>query len=329
LQTQATEMSLDSFTGVCQSGDTLQGAISNSTVTFQRLLGIGTIERGEAHADARFAEQVNIGGSTSSAANFMWLVAAEGSEHRGVAGAGVIIDPPNMPTNNSHAVMIRDDFVRVEGLEITDWFRGTSTSRGIFVDGARDVLIQHMLIHDDGDGENGSGIDGVFGGNSDGMGPASRFTVANSVIYRVSQSAIRASNMSSVRLVNVTAYECGLATHTSEIGCIDSDNQPVTEAVNVVSLVGPNSVGNVEAFDGAFIANSSHNLSSDTSAPGTDEIHGVDPESLFANPGQADLRLGDPDSAAGANLCDTDPELSVTIEGQARPMNGPWPRGAY
>lgn len=115
-RTNGAIMTLDGFSGTCTPGERLEGtAASVAGATFQSVASSGgTQETGQAFNDSVFTSGVTLNGSITDAAHFLWLRAAPGQQHAGVAGTGVRIKLAIGAT----PVHVRDYYVRVWGLDI-------------------------------------------------------------------------------------------------------------------------------------------------------------------------------------------------------------------
>jgi len=99
---------------------------------------------------ADLTSAVTIDGSTTDAVHTITLTADAGNRHRGIAGAGVLLDNGGNPTA---AIEVLDDYVTVEALEIqgggaTPWgIQVNNMSSGTGATGASRILLRNNLIH--------------------------------------------------------------------------------------------------------------------------------------------------------------------------------------
>ncbi|MFC1610752.1 hypothetical protein ACFL6C_07330 [Myxococcota bacterium] len=324
-------VTLDDVTGSCAPGDVLQGSLSGSTFEVVGILRSGdVIEKGEAYNDAPFQESVVIEGSNTGPLAYMWLSVALGESHTGVAGAGVKLQP----TVPGHGVTILDDNTRVSGLEILDWCRDNAGSfDGINVR-ADQVMIEHVMIHDDGHGaEANSDANGITA-ELDGI----TVTVINSIVYNIARSGITIHNVDDVALnvMSCTLYSCTEKDNAgTSYGCLGmyGSGGSVTHAQNVVALQPPLAGTGAAFFQSGSTSStwgaSSNNLSSDSSAPGANGwIDQVPADQIISTSrGSEDLHL-EADSAAIDRGADLSPEIVDDIDGDERPLGAAYDIGA-
>ncbi len=99
---------------------------------------------------ADLTSAVTIDGSTTDAVHTITLTADAGNRHRGIAGAGVLLDNGG---NLTAAIQVFDDYVTVEALEIqgggaTPWgIEVNNISIGTGATGASRILLRNNLIH--------------------------------------------------------------------------------------------------------------------------------------------------------------------------------------
>lgn len=241
-----------------------------STATKGNLIGEKRREIGVCYNDGVFAENVVISGSMSDAMHYRVLTVAEGARHSGLAGTGAVVDP----TVVGHGILVLEDYAQVEWLEVTDW---TTDSGGSF-DGinikAENVLIQYVIVHDDGHGDNLNSDAGGIQLERD-LGTA---TVRNSFVYNLARLGIGTHSASGtvMHIENSTAFSCVLADNSpAGYGCISSrGSNSVVHARNVIALDAGGLLDfYVQTAEGASFGElSSNNLSSDASAPGAASI---------------------------------------------------------
>ena len=88
-----------------------------------------------------YTENVNFAGSiTTDATRNVVFIAQSGSEHGGVAGAGVVV------TNSGRALSVSTHYTRIEGLEFTG-----SGDRTVFLNSTKGTVLDSCLIHNDDD----------------------------------------------------------------------------------------------------------------------------------------------------------------------------------
>lgn len=280
---------------------------------------------GVCYNDSEFVENVVISGSTSDAMHYRVLTVAEGERHTGLAGTGALVHPDTA----GHGILVLEDFARVEWLEVTDW---TTDSAGSF-DGinikAEDVLIQYVIVHDDGHGAVANSDAGGIQLERD-LGTA---TVRNSFVYNVARLGIGTHSASgtTMHIENCTAFGCTLADNNpGDYGCITSrGTNSVVHARNVIGLAAAGLVDfraqtGVGASFGGLSAN---NLSSDASAPGDASIADALPATVITSElaGSEDLHLLDLSPAIGQGLSLSN-DFEDDIDGELR--GATWDIGA-
>ncbi len=100
------------------------------------------------------------------------------------------------------------------------------------------------------------------------------------------------------------------------------DNSGDAEVKNNISINSSND------FNGSFGSNCSNNLSSDSTAPGENSIHNVDPEDLFMDPDSLDLKVNPYSPAIDAGV-DLSQYFTTDIESITRPQEDAWDIGAH
>ncbi|MGB6365514.1 MAG: Ig-like domain-containing protein, partial [Thermoanaerobaculia bacterium] len=255
-----------------------------------------------------------IDGSTTDADHYMHLTVAPGHRHTGTAGTGVVLDGEN---TTKIGIRPRDDYVRIDGLEFTR-FRsehgaaaievGTPSSSKTVERRAHGVLLEDLLIYNF-DHEEWSVV-GIKGSR------ASDFTVRNTIIWDGDAAGIRINREGSRgRVENVTVF--GMTGR----GIYEDDG--TLEVTNTIA------VGNGRDDFDVERGSTSHNVSTDATAPGPSSLQGVAAAELFVStaPGAEDLHLieGAPAIGAGLNLSD---RFANDIDGNPRPATGSWDAGA-
>jgi hypothetical protein len=126
-------------------------------------------EIGIGYSDSVFTERLIIDGSTTDATRNITLTVASGNRHNGTAGTGVVLDP----AAGGDALIVQDDYTRIEWLEVTGWPGGGDD--GLLID-ADLTSYAYMIVHDGGDGDS----DGFRLKENSGNWTA---TVRNSIAY--------------------------------------------------------------------------------------------------------------------------------------------------
>jgi hypothetical protein len=297
-------MSLDGFTGNCLPGDTLVGATTGATATFNGVTSAnGTIEIGEAYKDSTFTAGVTIEYTSAffvqptDPNHFLWLTTGPGQRHTGVAGTGVRIKLAAGGT----PIDVRDSYARVHGLDIdntpTSGFNGTGICFGY---PAKFGEAAYNLIHD-GDYTGICVADYVSGTK-----------IYNNVLYKLNRvgefgsiqvTAPRNPSGDTVYLYDNTIVNSG----QRGIGFGIIGSNPLTVEARNNAVLG-STLANFGTQAGvSYAASSSNNLSGDGSAPGTASLTNVPVANLnfrSLTAGSEDLRIQQGSSAidVAANL---------------------------
>ncbi len=268
-------------------------------------------EVGVLYEDSAFAltTDVVIDGATTDALHNITLTANQANRHNGIPGAGVVVDGQNFP----HEIQIRDDYVTLEWIEIVR-VRGALGIAGIKLAGAggpTNVLLQNLLIHDYFDASASADISGIAIAGTGGKS----VTVRNTMIWDGDSDGIQGDDPTDTALIeNVTIDDM------RDFGQgIDAGASGFTVRNTIVTR----SPGG--DFGGPFAAGSSHNVSSDATAPGASPLSGVTAASLFVAPG-ANLHLKAAPNPALDSGVDLSPSFATDVDGQTRTAN--WDRGA-
>jgi hypothetical protein len=237
------------------------------------LIGESRREIGVCFDDAPFTENVVISGGVSDAEHYRVLTVAAVARHAGLAGTGALVHP----SVAGHGILVLEDFAQVEWLEVTDW----STDAGGSFDGinikAENVLIQNVIVHDDGHGAELNSDAGGIQLERD-LGSA---TVRNSVVYNLARIGIGSHSATGTVLTiqNSTAFACALQDNSPDsYGCITARGSgSVVHASNVIAL---DAAGLLDFYaetgvGASFSDLSVTNLSSDASAPGANPTTAV------------------------------------------------------
>ena len=134
-------------------------------------------EVGVAYNDGDFTSPVQFSGATTDTDRFMWLTVAPVDRHTGVAGTGAVLSPGAAVD----AIIVQDDFTRVEWLEVTGWPGASNDAVRIAAD---HTLFRYMLVHDGGDGA----LDGFRLAESSGGSWTAR--IENTITYNMGAHAM-------------------------------------------------------------------------------------------------------------------------------------------
>ncbi len=276
-------------------------------------------EVGVAYNDGVFTDGLVVDGSITDPEHYLHLTVAEGQRHDGVGSIGVALEPEN----GGDGVEVRDDYTRAEWLEIRQW-KGPGTA-GVRVR-ADHVLLSNLIVHD-GEGEAADAI--AFTGGASGPG-ITEGTVSNSILYRASGAGVRAAGDKAapvkIRVANLSVFGCGFGAKGAGGGIVLGPAASVS-ATNVVAASNLPSDFHDSAGGGGW-KDSSHNVSSDASAPGASPLTAVAADEVFHSPTAAvdnfHLKAKSPARNSGARLA-----LAgvLDVDGETRSATD-WDRGA-
>ena len=287
---------------------------------------------------------------TTDATHFIKLYAPKGTSdvgvsqrHTGTEGTGVVIRPAVDPGGGySEIISVRDDFVRVEGIELDgSGYINEGPIVGISivnVVATGETIVNDMIMHDfinttadDGDGS----ILRCVHMNSPG-----NLRLSNSLFYNFHQNSMNsgsslrclyAADGNNVTVHNVTIYDMQNSGYNQTVyGYRDgSAGTMVVRNSYCGKLVNNTSPGSETCFGSIDIQKA--NVSSDSTATGTNSVTlKTDYASYFVNSTATNTNLHLKDnsttlwSTAGVDLSG-DPTLPITddIEGEARDGTGP------
>jgi hypothetical protein len=216
------------------------------------------VQIGECYNET-FAENVVIDGSTTDATRYMKLTVAAGERHSGTAGTGAEIDP----SSSGHAVELKDDYTRLEWLEITGV--SASSNEGVRI-GADNCLLRNLIIHDLTPADS----DGIYQGAT-----AYDVTVENCLIYDVKRAGIHiqetsGSNNQTWNIRNCTFRNCG---DTGEVrsGAVSVFSSGGTKTLNLYNNIAMDTPSTYDDFadtggGGSKAWQGSNNITSDDTA---------------------------------------------------------------
>ena len=265
-----------------------------------------------------------IHGSRTDPEHFMWLTAAEGARHKGVAGTGVVLDGRDRTRTG---LIVEDDYTRIDGIELKR-FGHWLVPAAVTVRGATGVVLERLIIHDFDTDRRRHDSYGIKGGVD------SSFTVRNCIIYDGGAAGIVARRRTAdVEVENCTIY--GMR------------GRGVDESLGRMSAVNTLSMGNAGGDFAIKRGTQSFNISSDGTAAGDRSLTFLHPVDQFVSvqKGLEDFHLLETADAidAGKNLLPAaagmrasmapdddlvaDPE-TVDIDGTDRSQETDWDIGA-
>ncbi len=265
-----------------------------------------------------------IHGSRTDPEHFMWLTAAEGARHKGVAGTGVVLDGRD---HTRTGLIVEDDYTRIDGIELKR-FGHWLVPAAVTVRGAMGVVLERLIIHDFDTDRRRHETYGIKGGVT------SSFTVRNCIIYDGGTAGIVARRRTAdVEIENCTIY--GMR------------GRGVDESLGRMSVVNTLSMGNAGGDFAIKRGSQSFNISSDGTAAGERSMTFLHPVDQFVSvqKGLEDFHLLETADAidAGKNLVPAttgmrssmvpaddlaaDPD-TVDIDGTDRSQETDWDIGA-
>ena len=295
------------------------------------LFSAGDDAVGECYNDSAFDEDVTINGGGTLGLNSVTLTVASGERHDGTAGSGARVVASTGRQLNLRPPAGFDEKYIVEWLE---WDQNGQSEASVSTSGASFgsvPSIRNMLVHDQ---DGGAAFNGFVAASSRDI------RIANCVFYnnsRASGSTVRGLYLDADRasggLFNTTVYN---VENTSTGGCIgvtcltNSTNTKVKNTICIDTSAG----GSTSDFSFGSNADHDYNLSSDSTADGTNSITSGTASNLFVSTvaGSEDLHLKTGADAidAGVDLGTTPSGVEVDINGRDRDSNGDtWDIGAH
>ncbi len=322
-------LTLDTSSDIaCQPGDLLRSS-RGDMVTVLAVSTRGVQET--ATVNKQLWGPIIIRDFTSDERSYIHLRA--GRNHGGLPGRGIEVSIPGEP---AHAIDIGADYTRVTGFEVTQWSTGAGSNgsfEGVHVE-ANFVVLDRLLVHDDGATEPSSNSDGIFGTLPPLTQPPLTLTVRNSMIYNVGRSGIQIGGATDATLIveNCTlAYCMAVDTGTLNYGCLTLHNteNSVMKVSNTVALTVSDNIDTILGFvvdvagTNSRFEGGTHNAS-DGFAPGDNPLTVGEDSLLSLSVNDIDLHLsaGSVLRGAGASLDD----FTHDIDGD--PREAPWSIGA-
>jgi hypothetical protein len=269
---------------------------------------------GECYADSDFSEQpiINGGGTSMTGLNSITLTVATSDRHDGTAGTGVRM------VSNSQISVFSDKNVNISWIEMNQsgTTYGSSFSMVYVHNNSYYQKISNMLLHDATSASSIYPISVKYG----------HPTLANNIVYNVTHTGpyrgygIHTSTYRESHAYNNTVYNIQ-GTHPSSAYNFGID---ITNNYNIKNNISV-AVGSAiysGCFAQAATSNTSNNMSSDTTAPGSNSLTEVTTANQFVSivAGSEDLHLvsGSEAVGAGVNLGSSDPVVQYDIDGAYR-----------
>ena len=291
-------------------------------VTSASLVADDRREIGIAYDDATPAFQLTntfqFEDSITDATHDIRLTVDPGNRHNGVAGAGVVIN-----SNGANEIDIRDQDVTLEWLEIVgatgDNIAAIQIYGDIPPDGAYNVLLQNLLIHNFGapKAAGGNATNGIDIAGTSTL-PGLRITIRNTMIWDGDDYAIEG---------DAQTFDTMLIENVSIDGMKSAGIHPGSTVMTIRNTIVTGSPAGRD-FDGSGTTLvGSHNTSSDgTAALYFSNALSATAAATFVTP-NVDLHLLGGATAVDSGL-DLSPSFGSDIDGQLRPAGVAWDRGA-
>ena len=271
---------------------------------------------------------INIDGWTTSSDNYIRIYTTSSARHNGTwNNTGIFTLEVTAAANNTDLVDIKENYVRIEGLQVHLINSGDYTGcSAINMDpqvATSEIIVNNNILKGTISGTSSEAI-GIYGNNAD-----ITAKVYNNLVYNfvnggtANKAGIKAAVAGGTYyLYNNTVY-----------GNYEGINAAAGTVVAKNNLANGNTIG--KDYLGTFHADSTHNLSGDTTAPVYNTYY-TSKQVFFEDEtgSPPDLRLGSGDTEAiekGTALsADPDGYLSFAsdIHGEARPTGTLWDIGA-
>lgn len=279
------------------------------------------IEVGECYNDSAFLnENTAFYGWTTDATRYIHLRAADGEEHSGIINTGVQLTR-NSDIYFNAQLQVREDYVRIEGLEFHPYGYATTKYAIIIYDQTattNQIRVFNCLFF--GNDSSTACNRGVYTNSSN-----TKLVFYNNIMYRWPNTAwiqgIYPGTCNSAIIYNNTFYKCWRGIESPGSHCL---------VINNVSMDCYNA-----DFSGTVAGSSDYNCSSDTSAPGANSLLSKTASNQFTNvsAGSEDFHVKDNAADiynAGQDLTsDANFAFNTDIDWQTRPTGaGTWDIGA-
>jgi hypothetical protein len=275
-------------------------------------------EIGIAYDDTEFdfAANFEIEDSTTDAVHTITLTADGINRHNGVPNGGLRFDGQG----NGSEVLIQDANVTLEGLELGRFFGADNRAAIRVLDGgAKNVLLQNLLIHTFYDGPGGNDVSGIRLSG----GPGKSVTVRNTMIWAGDEQGIEGDEAGDSLLIENCTIDNMFDGGASGI---QTQATPVTVRNTIVTRSGIS----FAPGSGGFTAVSDNNIDYvDGSAPGaaSQTVLLADIPNLYVLAGN-DLHLRASATWAIDQAADLSAGFSNDIDGEIRPGGAAWDIGA-
>ena len=292
---------------------------------------------GEAYNDSTFNEQVIIDGGGTVGLSSVKLTVPSSQRHEGKAGTGTKIEYTG---SASISFLIKRSNITVEWLELDLSSCGSTVSSGLNfgANSTQEVYFTNNLIHDLK--TQSVHIHGIYVWGT-GSSSNSRYLM-NNIIYNIDNSSTTKEAMGltvssgnwNVYLYNNTVYHVKTTGSGDDAFCFNIVDTDTTLKNNIAARPVAASSSDEKCFSGSSFTGSTHdyNLSTDSTATGTNSVTGEDYEDLFVSVtvGTEDLHLEEGAAAidAGVDLGTSPTGVNIDIDGFDRDTVASWDIGA-
>ena len=293
---------------------------------------------GECYNDATFDEKVTIDGGSSTMLNSVKLTVPSSERHDGKAGTGARIQYSG---SESISFLIKRSDITVEWLELDLSNCGSAVSSGLNfgANSTQNVYFTNNLIHDlVTQTVHTHGI--YVWGTGDSSN--SRYLM-NNIVYNIDNSSTTKEAMGitvssgnwNVYLYNNTVYHVKTTSSGKDAFCFNIVDTDTILKNNIAARPVAASASDEKCFGGSSFTGSTHdyNLSTDSTATGTNSVTGEDYDDLFISTGVGteDLHLKEGADAidAGVDLGTSPTNVNIDIDGRDRDaQSDTWDIGA-
>jgi len=306
------------------------------------IYGSGDDAVGECYNDSTFDEQVTIDGGGSVGLSSVKLTAPASERHDGTAGSGVRIQFSGSSASDTIGFLIKRSQFTVEWIEMDYTNVGSQLSSGVnFGAGStQEVYVKNNIIH--GIKTQSNHIHGIYVWHAYTDSTSSRYLL-NNLVYNIDNSSTtkEASGITvpsgnwNLYIYNNTVYHVKATGSGDDAFCFSIHDTKTTLKNNIAARPDAASASDEKCFAESGFSGSTHdyNLSTDSTATGTNSVTGEAYGDLFLSTGVGteDLRLkaGADAIGAGVDLGTSPTGVNIDIEGRDRDAQGDtWDIGA-
>lgn len=303
------------------------------------IYGSGDDAVGECYNDSTFDEKVTIDGGGSVGLSSVKLTAPASERHDGTAGSGVRIQYSG---TESIGFLVKRSQCTVEWLEMDYTNVGSPLSSGLnFGAGStQEVYVKNNIVH--GIKTQSNHIHGIYVWHAYTDATSSRYLI-NNLVYNIDNSSTtkEASGITvpsgnwNLYIYNNTVYHVKATGSGDDAFCFSIHDTKTTLKNNIAARPDAASASDEKCFAESGFSGSTHdyNLSTDSTATGTNSVTGEAYGDLFLSTGVGteDLRLkaGADAIGAGVDLGTSPTGVNIDIEGRDRDAQGDtWDIGA-